>query len=213
MEIVFLGHASFKIRGKDASVVTDPFDPEMVGLAFPKVAADIVTVSHDHHDHNQADRVAGNPFVIRGPGEYEIKGVAVYGLSTFHDEQEGRERGSNTVYIISLDGLKLVHLGDLGHELSQTQLEQINDADVLMIPVGGVYTIDAQKAVTVVNQIEPRIIIPMHYKLPGLTLGLAGVEEFLTAIGAQETAPQAKLSLSRESLPQEPEVVVLAKKG
>lgn len=213
MEIAFLGHASFKIRGRSATLVTDPYEEGMIGLKFPKVSADIVTVSHDHKDHNQADRVSGSPFVITGPGEYEVKGVAVLGVPTFHDESGGSERGTNTVYIINIDGLKVAHLGDLGHGLTEEQLEKVNAIDILMIPVGGVYTIDAKMAAQVVGQISPRIVIPMHYKLPGLTLGLAGVDQFLKEMGAEGVKPQSKLFISRDKLPEELEVVVLEKKG
>lgn len=213
MEITFLGHSSFRLRGKTATLVTDPFESKMIGLKFPKVSADIVTISHDHNDHNQADLVSGSPFVISGPGEYEVKGVSVYGLATFHDEQGGAERGKNTVYVINIDGMKLAHLGDLGHELSEGQLEELADIDILMIPVGGVYTIDAKRAAQVAGQIDARIVIPMHYKLPGLTLGLAGVNEFLKEMGADEVRSQPKLFLTRDKLPEEQAVMVLEKRG
>lgn len=213
MEITFLGHSSFRLRGKTATLVTDPFESKMIGLKFPKVSADIVTISHDHNDHNQADLVSGSPFVISGPGEYEVKGVSVYGLATFHDEQGGAERGKNTVYAINIDGMKLAHLGDLGHELSEGQLEELADIDILMIPVGGVYTIDAKRAAQVAGQIDARIVIPMHYKLPGLTLGLAGVNEFLKEMGADEVRSQPKLFLTRDKLPEEQAVMVLEKRG
>src|SRR3989344_2417944 len=143
MDITYLGHSSFKLRGKGSIVVTDPFGP-VVGLPFPKhTTADIVTVSHDHEDHNAADLVEGNPFVVRGPGEYEIKGVGVVGLGVFHDDAGGTKRGKNTIYRIELDGISIVHLGDLGHELSSAQVDSLDGVDILLVPVGGVYTIDA----------------------------------------------------------------------
>ena len=148
MEITYLGHASFRIKGKTTTVVTDPYKPDHVGLKFPKhISADIVSVSHDHPDHNAIHQIEGAAYVVNGPGEYEIKGVGVIGLSTFHDEEKGAKRGKNTIYRIEMDGLSIVHLGDLGHTLSAEEVDSLDGVDILMIPVGGVYTIDAAKAV------------------------------------------------------------------
>lgn len=216
MEINFLGHSCFRIRGKEASLVTDPFDP-YIGFKLPKISADIVTISHDHKDHNNKEAVSGTtkrkkPFVISGPGEYEIAGVSIFGVATFHDPSGGSKRGTNTVYVIALDGMRVAHLGDLGHNLTERQLEEVNGADILMIPVGGTYTINAKEAIEVVGQVEPKIIIPMHYRLPGLTIKLAPVEEFLKEIGAEAAQPAPKLMISKDKLPQEREVVVLKKR-
>lgn len=143
MDISFLGHSAFKLKGKTASVVTDPYDPS-IGLKFPKTEADIVTITHDHLDHNAADQVGGNPFVISGPGEYEVKGIKIIGVPSFHDEKKGEVRGKNTIYNIKIDGLYICHLGDLGQtELGSEQSDAIGQVDVLLIPVGGFYTIDA----------------------------------------------------------------------
>ncbi|MBI4029181.1 MAG: MBL fold metallo-hydrolase [Candidatus Blackburnbacteria bacterium] len=207
MDIAWLGHSSFRIKGKSASIVTDPFDPS-VGLKFPKVEADIVTVSHAHQDHNRADLVGGSPKVVSGPGEYEIKEVSIFGIPTYHDLKNGQERGSNTVYTISMDGMHLCHLGDLGHKLTQDQLGEIGNIDILFVPVGGVYTIDAQLAVEVVTAIEPKVIIPMHYKLPGLKYELAGVEDFIKETG-MEPARVDKYSVTPDKLPEERQLVVL----
>ncbi|EKD62462.1 MAG: Zn-dependent hydrolase of the beta-lactamase fold-like protein, partial [uncultured bacterium] len=177
MEITYLGHASFRIKGKTAVVVTDPFDPVMLGMKFPHVDADIVTVSHNHADHNMANLVAapvgGSKKVITGPGEYEIKGVSVLGFPTFHDDKNGELRGKNTVYVIYLDGYALCHLGDLGHTLSEETINQIGDVDILFVPVGGFFTLDVEKAIEVVHSIEPKVIIPMHFKVAGLSADLA----------------------------------------
>lgn len=170
MEITSLGHSSFRLKGKTATVVTDPYDPAMVGLAFPKhVAADIVTVSHDHGDHNAVGNLEGRPFVVRGPGEYEIKGVGIVGIGVYHDTENGAQRGSNTIYRIELDGLSFVHLGDLGHSLSADQVDTLDGVDILFVPVGGYYTIDAPTAAALVNKISPSIVIPMHYGRKGLS--------------------------------------------
>lgn len=197
------------------TVVTDPFDAS-VGFKFPKVEADMVTISHDHQDHNQKQLVGGKPYVIDGPGEYEVKGVSVLGLQTFHDEVQGQKRGLNTVYRIEFEGISLSHLGDLGHPLSSGQLAELNGVDVLFIPVGGVYTIGPKRAVEVISQVEPKIVIPMHYRVSeqkgDKTFGqLTGVKEFLKEIG-EEVTPQLKLLVSRDRLPSEREVVVLERK-
>lgn len=213
MEISFLGHSSFKIRGKTSSVVTDPYDPEMVGLSFAKVQADVVTISHDHQDHNQKARVSGNPKVISGPGEYEIGGVSIFGIPSFHDAKQGQERGKNTIYVLTIDGLTVCHLGDLGHKLSEETLAEIGNVDILLVPVGGVYTIGPQEAGEAVSAIEPSVVIPMHYKMKGMNeevFGkLASVDDFTRELGITPVE-ESRYNISRESLPQEMQVVVLA---
>lgn len=212
MEIIWHGQASFKIKGKVASVIIDPFDPEAVGLKLPKdLTADSVLISHNHGDHNNHAAVSEEAIKITGPGEYEVKGVQIVGVSTYHDTQQGAERGKNTVYNLIIEGLKIVHLGDLGHKLTEDQVQEIGDTDILLIPVGGVYTIDAKVATEVVSQLEPRIIIPMHYALPGLKYELAPVEDFLKEMGKENIEPQPKLSITKDKLPEEPQVVVLQK--
>lgn len=216
MEITYLGHSSFKIKGKNASLVTDPFDSEAVGLKFPKVEADIVTISHEHQDHCEAKAVGGNPFVIFGAGEYEVKGINIFGFSTFHDSKGGDERGQNTVYLIEIDNMKLVHLGDLGEKLKGEALEELTGCDILFIPVGGVYTIDFKEAVEIVTSLEPKIVIPMHYQVEGLNPKiyeeLTPVENFLKEIG-EEADREVKLVMTVDSLPEERKVVVLERKG
>src|SRR3989344_4528961 len=204
MEITYLGHSSFKFKGKTACVVTDPFD-EKCGK-FPRdIVADIVTISHDHTDHNQKEKVGGAPFVIEGPGEYEVKGVSVIGVHTYHDEKEGVERGANTVYVIEIDGLRVAHFGDLGHKLTQDQLQEMGPIDIILVPVGGVYTIDAKTAVEVVRQVDPWVVIPMHYQTPELKLTheLAGVGDFLKEMGKPEVPAVSKYVISAERLPTE----------
>lgn len=213
MEIVYLGHSSFRLKGKTATVVTDPYD-ERCGK-FPKdMVADIVTVSHDHTDHNQIKLVDGSSFIAVGPGEYEVKGVSIIGVQSWHDDKGGAERGTNTVYIFEMDGLRLCHLGDLGHRLSDKQLEEIGSVDIVMIPVGGVYTIDAKTATEVVKQVDPWVIIPMHYQTAELKLGnpLGSVDEFIKETGkAAQTLP--KYVVSKEQLPPETALIVLEKRS
>ncbi|MBI2616796.1 MBL fold metallo-hydrolase [Candidatus Gottesmanbacteria bacterium] len=213
MEITYLGHSSFKLRGKNAIVVTDPFDPKFVGLKFPKIPADIVTISHEHHDHNFREAVDGTPVIVSGAGEYEVKGIKIIGIDTFHDASLGSERGGNTIYRIEMDGISLVHCGDLGHKLTEAQLDTIGDVGILMIPVGGYFTLDAALASEVVSQITPKIIIPMHYKRDGLTKDfdvLSTLDLFLKEMGKEGITPVPKLTVSQDKLPTETTVVVLS---
>lgn len=215
MDIVFLGHSSFRIKGKNAAVITDPFESGKVGFKFPKVEADIVTVSHDHWDHNQSSLVQGSPKVVSGPGEYEIKGISIFGVPTYHDAKQGAERGKNTVYVITIDNVRVCHLGDLGHTLSEAQVGEIGEVDILLVPVGGTYTISAKEAAEVVSSLEPKVVIPMHYKTGELnqeTFGkLSGVDEFIKELGI-EPVKDAKFSLTYDKLPEEMQVVILERK-
>lgn len=215
MEITFLGHSSFKLKGKTGSVVTDPFDPQMVGLKYAGVEGDIVTVSHEHDDHNRVSQVMGVRKVISGPGEYEILGISILGFPSFHDDKGGSLRGKNTIYVFEIDGLRLAHLGDLGHALSEELVEDLGDIDILMVPVGGEYTIGPDGAANVVSAIEPTIVIPMHYQMPGLKLEtfskLSGVEPFLKEVGLS-SVNLPKLILKKEELGEDKKVVVLEKK-
>lgn len=212
MDITYLGHSSFRIKGKTATVVTDPYSAE-VGLKFPRhIEADIVTISHEHGDHNAVEQIEGTPFIIRGPGEYEIKGIGVVGFSVFHDEQKGALRGKNTIYRIEVDGVSIVHLGDLGHMLTSEEVEALDGVNVLMVPVGGLHTIDAAKASHLINEIEPSIVIPMHYGRPELNQKifstLAPLSVFLKEIGKEGIAPIPKLAISKDKLPAEMQVIV-----
>ena len=200
MDITYLGHSSFRIKGKTASIVTDPFDPVMVGLKFPSVEADIVTVSHEHKDHNQTNLVKGSPRVIRGPGEYEIQGISILGFASWHDKKKGEERGENTIYVFEVDGVRICHLGDLGHKLSESMVNNLAEIDVLMIPVGGNYTIGSPIASEIVRNIEPSIVIPMHFKVEGIKISnLEPVDKFLKETGfIVERLP--KLSVKKEDI-------------
>ena len=154
MDIIWLGQASFKIKGRQSTVITDPYD-EKLGFKLPKVEADILTVSHDHYDHNAVPLVGGEPFVVKDPGEYEIGGVNIVGVPSFHDNKKGAERGKNTLFNIKIDGVNIAHLGDLGQDsLSSEQVEAIGNVDVLMVPTGSVYTIDTSTAVKIVTALE-----------------------------------------------------------
>lgn len=216
MEITYLGHSSFKLKGKVGTVVTDPYN-EYVGFTFPSSSADIVTVSHDHPDHNQVDKVKGTarrdkPFIVTHPGEYEVGGISIFGVPTYHDASQGAERGSNTAFTILIDDIRVCHLGDLGHELSDTQLSQIGPVDVLLCPVGGVFTIDPSLAVKTIHSLDPSYVIPMHYKTPEhkqeVFAEMSTLSDFLNSYGV-DVAPETKLNVEKDRLPEETELVTL----
>lgn len=215
MDISYLGHSSFRIKGKTGILVTDPFDPEVVGLKYPKTSADIVTLSHQHKDHNFIEGVKDFKKIIDGPGEYEILGVSVIGIQTFHDDKKGRLRGKNILYIFEIEGMRIAHLGDLGHKLSEEALEEMGSVDILMIPVGGVYTLTSMQASEVAREIDPSIIIPMHYRLDGMNKEifekLSPVEDFLKELGLSVERLD-KLSIKRQNLGEEKKVVVLERR-
>jgi len=215
MQIIWHGQSCFQIitsQGKNnqVSIVIDPFS-EDIGLKLPKLEADVLLVTHQHYDHNNVKAVGGNPFLVQGPGEYEIKEVFVQGISSFHDSSLGKEKGTNTVYTIEAEDLKLCHLGDLGQkELQPEQIEKIGEVDILMIPVGGVYTISAKEAVKIMSQIEPSIIIPMHYQLPKLKIKLDGLDKFFKVMGIKKLDSLSKLSIKKKDIsPEEAKIIVL----
>ncbi len=194
MDITWLGHSCFRLRGKAASAITDPY-PASLGLKLPKLEADLVTVSHAHENHAYVDAVKNEARVVDGPGEYEVAGITVLGFPTFHDGERGSQRGRNTVYVIEVDDVRVCHLGDLGHRLNEDHLDEIGTIDVLLAPAGGGTSLDAEGAAAVVRQIEPRVVVPMHYAIPGLKKDLHGVDRFLKEMGAAEVEPINRLSL------------------
>ena len=214
MNITWYGQSCFKIQSKDTVLITDPFDKK-IGLKPPFGAADIVTISHDHSDHNNFQVIKNDPFIIDGAGEYEIKKVRIKGINSYHDNQEGKERGQNTIYIIEMEGIKICHLGDLGQNtLINGQLEKIGQVDILFIPVGGVFTIDWKSASAIISQIEPRIIIPMHYKVPGVKgelLKLDPVDKFCKERGVSSKDTANKFSIKKKDLPQEGSETIIMK--
>lgn len=215
MEIVYLGHSSFRIKGKKTTLLTDPYNPDAVGFSYKKVSADIVTISHQHDDHNYLELVTDVKRVVDGPGEYEISGVSIIGISSYHDDKQGKERGKNTIYVIEMDGLRLVHMGDLGHTLKEKEVEALGTIDILMIPTGGEYTIGPAQASEITRAIEPSITIPMHYKTAGLTKDLSAklseVAPFISDLGFPVEKVD-KLSVKRESLGEEQKIIVLEKR-
>jgi L-ascorbate metabolism protein UlaG (beta-lactamase superfamily) len=214
MEISWLGHSCFVLRGKNVVLVTDPFSPQQVptqgeASRLSKINASIVTVSHQHPGHNYVQGVGGNPRIVRGPGEYEISDVLITGVAAYHDNQRGKQHGRNTIYVIHMDDLVICHLGDLGHTLQEEQLEEVADADVLLLPIAGDHTIDATQAAEIISQVEPRIVIPMHYR-PSTDDAPGPLDKFCREMGIEAANVQSKLVVTRNSLPAETQVMVLS---
>lgn len=202
MVIQWLGQSCFKITSGDLTIVIDPYAKE-IGLTAPRFRANIVLVTHAHPDHSNAESLSGEPFVISSPGEYEVHGVYIRGIETFHDTTEGRERGLNTIYLIKAEDISIAHCGDFGEkEMRGETLEALGNVDILMIPVGGKYTIDGEGAARIVKQIEPKFVIPMHYKIPGLTVPLESVDEFLKEMGSKAVAEE-KLVVKKKDFVEE----------
>lgn len=216
MVITWFGQACFKIEGEKTTIVTDPFGDDF-GLKLSRLTADIVTVSHGHADHNNVAAVKPTGeralYIADTPGEFEVQGAFLYGIPSFHDSAQGAERGSNIIFRIELDGISIGHLGDLGHPLESAQLERLEGVDILMIPVGGVFTINGKQATEAVSQIEPRLVIPMHYQLPALKLSggkkLDGLDPFCNEIGICPKEILPKLKITKKDLPQDNLQVVL----
>lgn len=210
MEITHIGHSCFKIKSKDATIVIDPYDPKKTGIKFSKLTADIVLSTHDHKDHNFVSGVEAD-LVVQSAGEYELKDVYIDGLPTFHDDKKGEERGRNTIFQLHLDEMRLLHLGDLGHELTKDTLEKLGEIDVLIIPVGGTYTIDAKTATKVISSIEPAIVIPMHYQTKGLELSekIEPLKKFLDEMGIEKVTEVDKLKVVKKDVPEETQVIVI----
>jgi L-ascorbate metabolism protein UlaG (beta-lactamase superfamily) len=213
VELTWFGHSCFRLRGREATVITDP-PSSSLGYSRGQQQADIITISHQHPGHNNKDFCGDQCLVIAGPGEYEAAGVFVTGVPTFHDTQEGKERGKNTIFAIAIDDVTIGHLGDLGHPLSAQTKEALGQVDVLLVPVGGRSTIDAAKAAELVASMEVKLVVPMHYRTTAEhTADLAPVERFFKEMGRPESAPLAKLNVTRSSLPAETQVVVLEPLG
>lgn len=221
MVITWHGFSCFKIQAKtgdrEVTVVTDPYDSSG-GIKMPRnMSADAVTVSHRHPLHSNAADVAPaegakKQFVIDVPGEYEVGGTFVYGIKSAHDEKEGKERGTNIIYRIEAEGISVVHLGDLGRQITVEEKEKLENVDILMVPVGGTTTMPLKAMVEVVGELEPRIVIPMHYKLPEVKAQMETVDKFLRELGVGKSEPENRLKISRKDLPvDDMKVVVLSR--
>jgi len=211
MKIKWLGHASFLVTSESGtSIITDPY-PQGSGLSYVPIneAADIVTMSHDHFDHNNISGVPGKPQVITGNGVKNIKGIEFRGIATHHDQSQGKERGANTAFCFSVDGVKVCHLGDLGHRLSPEQIAEIGSVDVLLVPIGGVFTIDAKMAANVVDDLKPKIAMPMHYKTAKCDWTLNKVDDFIEDKKNVNRLHSSEIEIKASKLPEVTEIVVL----
>lgn len=216
MQIIWKGQSCFQIitsqeKNNQVLIVIDPFD-ESLGFRVPKLEANILLITHDHRDHNNIKTVSGGPFLITGPGEYEIKGVFIQGIPAFHDSDSGKNRGEITIYTIETEDIRICHLGDLGQkELTEDQVDKIGVVDILMIPVGGNFTISSKEAVKIISQIEPKFVIPMHYHLPKIKIKLDGVDKFLKVVGAKSPEILNKLTIKKKDIPEEGMKVIVLK--
>src|SRR5574341_1621001 len=209
MEIVWLGHSCFRIRGREATIVTDPCPPSS-GYAIGKPTADIVTISHPHPDHTYTKAIAGGPTVLDGPGGYAIHGAFVTGISTYHDSERGADRGPNLAFIMEMEDIRVCHLGDLGHTPTAEQAEEMTGVDILLIPIGGDTTIDGPKAAEIVSLLEARVIIPMHYQTAATKGKLDPPDRLLKEMGVTAVPePLPKLQVTRSNIPHETQVIVL----
>ncbi|PIS34446.1 MAG: hypothetical protein COT37_02415 [Parcubacteria group bacterium CG08_land_8_20_14_0_20_43_9] len=215
MEILWHGQSCFEIRvplnqNEKKTIVIDPFSPDYIGLKLPPLAADVLLITHQHADHNNSEAIKGDFLLVDGPGEYESGGIFVRGIPASHGNAGKEDLGGTTIYVIEAEGIKVCHLGDFNqNELTPEQSEAIGDVDILMIPIGGHYTIDGAGASKIINQIEPKIVLPMHYKLPGLKVDLKEVASFLKIMGQENIEAQPSFKIKQLGLPDEMKIVVL----
>ncbi len=214
MKIKWYGHAAFLVTTEQGvKIIFDPYESGAYGgqLAYGKIKdeADIVLTSHDHADHNDTKSLPGSPQIVRGSGSKTIKGISIKGIPTFHDPSKGKERGENTIFVVTVDGMQLCHLGDLGHRLSEKELGEIGPVDILLLPVGGFFTIDAKEATEVTQQIKPKVVIPMHFKTSKCGFPISPVEDFLKGKTNIKRPGTNEISFDKKTLPSQMEIVVL----
>lgn len=213
MEIIWYGHACFRLRGRQGTVITDPYD-KTLGLSLPNLKADIVTISHDSPHHNYVAGVKGEVKVVDGPGEYEISNIFITGIRMRPTKKQNDSASAkNNVFVIDIDDVSICHLGDLSHVPTQDQVEDMGNIDVLLVPVGGQKALNAAQAAEVISLIEPHVVIPMHYSLPNLNLTFDPVSKFLKEMGIAKDETEDSLKLTKSSLPDETQVVLLTAKG
>jgi L-ascorbate metabolism protein UlaG (beta-lactamase superfamily) len=216
MEVTYFGLNAVRLRGREATVMIDPYEPKL-GLSPVRLSVPIVIFTHEDSTHSSLQGISGDPHIVTGAGEFEIKGVAMQGTQTYHDAKKGAERGKNVCFTVEIDDLRCVHLGHLGHALTEAQLESIGSKiDILFVPIGGGSHINSAQATEIVNQIEPKYVVPISYKLPGLTLlaqNLEGVEKFAKEMGATDLTPQPKLQMTVSPTVEETKLVILEPRG
>jgi L-ascorbate metabolism protein UlaG (beta-lactamase superfamily) len=211
MDVKWLGHSCFLITSEAGlRVITDPYSVSG-GIHYSpiKETADIVVVSHNHFDHNAVSAVPGKPEVVRGSGTRTVRAVQFRGIATYHDASQGKQRGANTVFCFTLDDIRLCHLGDLGHLLSQAQINEIAAVDILFVPTGGFYTIDAAGASVVCDQLRPKVIVPMHFKTSKCDFPVSGVEDFIRGKRNVKMMNSSQIQFKFAELPAATEIVVL----
>jgi len=214
MKIKWYGHAAFMFTSdQGVKIITDPYESGGYGgqLSYGQIKdqADIVSISHDHADHNDIKNLPGSPEIVKSSGSQTAKGISIKGIPTYHDSSRGSERGVNTVFTFSIDGMKICHLGDLGHILDKKDLSEIGPVDILLIPVGGYFTIDSKEATRVAEQIKPRVLIPMHFKTDKCGFPIAPVEDFLKGKPNQKRLKVSEVAFQKKTLPQQTEIMVL----
>jgi len=214
MKVKWYGHASFLITSEAGlKIITDPYEPGAFGgaIGYGPIPdeADIVLVSHDHADHNYAQGLRGKPQVVKGSGPHRVKGLEFTGIPAYHDEKKGSERGKNTIFCFLLDGVHVCHVGDLGHVLTEQEAKQIGLVDLLLLPVGGVYTVDPSQATQTLQRLKPKVTIPMHFKTAHCGFPLAKVEDFTAGKGGVKVLKGSEVEVKKETLPQTPEIIVL----
>jgi L-ascorbate metabolism protein UlaG (beta-lactamase superfamily) len=214
MKVKWYGHSAFLLTSDQGlKIITDPYEAGGFGgaISYGRIPdeADVVLVSHDHGDHNDVKSLPGKPMVVKGAGSHRIKDLEVKGIATYHDEGQGSQRGTNTVFCFKLDGLQVCHLGDLGHVPSEEQVKQIGPIDLLFIPVGGFYTIDPAQATLTVQKLNPRVAIPMHFKTPRCGFPLAIVDDFTKGKAAVKNLGASEVEIKKEKLSPTPEIIVL----
>ena len=204
MQIVWHGHSCFTLKNSKTTVITDPYSSE-IGLKLPKLTANIVTCSHNHPGHNNFKELNGDFLLFDCPGEYEAKEVAITGVASWHNPKDEKDRGPNTIFSFTIDGLNICHLGDLGHVLTAEQNDEIGDVDILLVPVGGVSTLNTKKVSELIDKIDPRIVIPMHYKMPSLKFELGSLEDFIKELGVPVAKRETTLKIEKKDLPKDDE--------
>ena len=207
MEITWLAHSCFRLRGAEVTVLTDPF-PDSIGGRLGTIQPTIVTISHQHPNHNRWQGLVDDFRLIEGPGEYAISGVYIKGIMTPPGREDAPEK-RNTAYFMEMDGLSLCHLGDLSSSISSLDVDELTALDILFVPAGGACTFDIGQTGEIIQALNPRIVIPMHYKVPGLTVELADLDPFLREMGVREAEPQPRLNVTTSNLPAETRVVIL----
>jgi len=209
VKVEWFGQAAFLLTSEAGlRIITDPYDP-VIGYGEIAEEADVATVSHEHRDHNYVAGLKGSPQAVKETGLHEAKGIQFKGTATFHDKSQGSERGSNTIFCFSLDGIRVCHLGDLGHPLSAEQIAEIGQVEVLLTPVGGGPTINAAEATELINKLRPQVVIPMHFRTEKAALRFAAVDDFLADKKGVTRLDSSTYKVKKENLPEETQIVVL----